>query len=233
MISSNINPQELQTFEAMAEDWWSPDGPFKTLHDINPLRLAFITQQVDLQQKKVIDVGCGGGILTESMVGCGAIVTGIDMSAATLSVARQHAVDAGITVQYLENTVEDMAERYPHQFDVVTCMELLEHVPDPASVVRACTALVAPGGQVFFSTLNRNLKAYFQAILAAEYVFKLLPRGLHHYEQFIRPSELARWARGAGLAVRQITGLTYHPLTKRYQLSQNTDVNYLMQCELL
>lgn len=228
MTSPNINPQEIQTFESNAQDWWALDGAFKSLHAINPLRLAFITQQIDLEKQRVIDVGCGGGILAESMADCGADVTGIDMSDAAIEIATQHAVEKNKTIRYTKTTAEEMAQQYAAQFDVVTCMELLEHVPDPASVIKACAQLAKPNGHVFFSTLNRNLKSYLFAIVGAEYILKLLPRGLHHYDQFIRPSELAAWARDADLDILKMIGIGYNPLTKQYSLTQNTDVNYLV-----
>jgi 2-polyprenyl-6-hydroxyphenyl methylase/3-demethylubiquinone-9 3-methyltransferase len=230
-MNHNVNPQEIEQFDAASQDWWAPEGAFKSLHQINPLRLSFITQQVDLQNQRVIDVGCGGGILTESMALCGAKATGIDMSGLAIEVAQQHADEKKISVAYQKTTVEEMAEKHAAEFDVVTCMELLEHVPDPVSVIQACATLVKPQGHLFFSTLNRNAKSYLFAILAAEYVLKLLPRGLHHYDQFIKPSELAAWARSAGLDVSQMSGIGYNPLTKVYRLTQNTAVNYLMYCK--
>lgn len=228
MPTHNVNPQEIQNFETNSQDWWTPQGVFKSLHDINPLRLAFITQQVDLQNLQVIDVGCGGGILAESMAHCGAVVTGIDMSASSIAIAQAHAAEKYPSIRYIQTTAEIIAEQHPQQFDVVTCMELLEHVPDPASVIKACVQLVKPDGHVFFSTLNRNLKSYLFAIIGAEYILKLLPRGLHHYEKFIRPSELAAWARSADLEVLKMMGIGYNPLTKAYSLTHNTDVNYLV-----
>lgn len=228
MTKPNINPQEIETFENAAQDWWAPNGAFKSLHAINPLRLSFITQQVDLQNQQVIDVGCGGGILAESMAACGADVTGIDMSMAAIEIATQHAAEKNKKLQYVKTTAEEMAELHPAKFDVVTCMELLEHVPDPSSIIKACAQLVKPQGHVFFSTLNRNVKSYLFAILGAEYILKLLPRGLHHYDQFIRPSELAAWARDSNIEVLKMMGIGYNPLTKQYSLTQNTDVNYLV-----
>lgn len=228
MKHQNVNPQEIQTFESAAQDWWALDGAFKSLHAINPLRLGFITQQVDLQNQQVIDVGCGGGILAESMANCGAKVTGIDMSTSAIEIATQHAAEKNQAIHYVKTTAEKMAKQHPMQFDVVTCMELLEHVPDPISIIKACAQLVKPEGHVFFSTLNRNFKSYLFAILGAEYILKLLPRGLHHYDQFIRPSELANWARDANLEVLKMMGIGYNPLTKQYSLVQNTDVNYLV-----
>ncbi len=227
MSSANIHQQEIHTFDTNAQDWWNPQGTFKTLHDINPLRLAFIAQHVDLQHKQVIDVGCGGGILAESMAACAAQVTGIDMSEPSLAIAKQHAGQQGLHINYQQTLAEDMAEKYPGKYDIVTCMELLEHVPDPASVIHACTQLVTAGGYVFFSTLNRNLKSYLFAVLGAEYIFKLLPRGIHHYDRFIQPAELAHWARSAGLEMSAISGIDYNPLLHQCRLSSCVDVNYL------
>jgi 2-polyprenyl-6-hydroxyphenyl methylase/3-demethylubiquinone-9 3-methyltransferase len=228
MHSTNLNPQEIQQFDAAAQDWWAPEGAFKSLHAINPWRLNFIAEQVDLQNQQVIDVGCGGGILAESMALCGANVTGIDMSAATLQIAKAHASEKNIAIDYIKTTVEEMAEQHAAQFDVVTCLEMLEHVPDPCSVIRACAKLVKPAGHLFFSTLNRTAKSYLFAIIGAEYVLKLLPRGLHHYDQFIKPSELATMARAADLEICKTIGIGYNPITKLYKLTKNIDVNYLV-----
>ncbi|TVP48017.1 MAG: bifunctional 2-polyprenyl-6-hydroxyphenol methylase/3-demethylubiquinol 3-O-methyltransferase UbiG [Halomonas sp.] len=227
----NVDDAEVAKFEALASRWWDTQGEFKPLHDINPLRLDFIDARAGLAGKKVLDVGCGGGILSESMAHRGAKVTGIDLGEAPLEVARLHAQENGVSVDYQHISVEALAEQKPGFYDAVTCMEMLEHVPDPASVVRACSALVRPGGYVFFSTLNRTAKAYAFAILGAEYVLKLLPRGTHDYAKFIRPSEMADWSRQSGLEIREQTGLTYNPITRHYRLvSHDVSVNYMMYC---
>ena len=226
---SNVDHAEIAKFEALAHRWWDRESEFKPLHEINPLRVNWIDEHTPLAGKKVLDVGCGGGILSESMAQRGATVTGIDMGEAPLSVARLHLLESGLEVDYRQITAEALAQERPEQFDVVTCLEMLEHVPDPASIIRACHTLVKPGGQVFFSTINRNPKAYALAIIGAEYVLKMLPRGTHDYRKFIRPSELGAWSREAGLAVRDIIGLTYNPLTKDYKLSPDVDVNYMVQ----
>ncbi len=224
----NADPAELQKFSDLAHRWWDPESEFKPLHQINPLRLDWIDKTVSLSGKKVVDIGCGGGILAESMAGRGADVTGVDLSEKALGVARLHLYESGETVNYRHISAEDIARESPASFDVVTCMEMLEHVPDPASTIRACAALVKPGGKVFFSTLNRNLKAYLLAVVGAEYVLNLLPRGTHEYAKFIKPSELSRYVRDAGLNVEELRGMSYNPLTKIYALGQDTDVNYLM-----
>ncbi|ATJ82841.1 bifunctional 2-polyprenyl-6-hydroxyphenol methylase/3-demethylubiquinol 3-O-methyltransferase UbiG [Halomonas beimenensis] len=227
----NVDQAEIAKFEALAHRWWDPEGEFKPLHDINPLRLDFIDARAGLAGHRVLDVGCGGGILAEAMAHRGAEVTGIDLGEAPLAVARLHAEESGASVDYRRISVEDLAEARPGEFDIVTCLEMLEHVPDPASVVRACARLVKPGGQVFFSTLNRNPKAYALAVLGAEYLLRMLPKGTHDYAKFIRPSELAAWCRDAGLEVREQNGLTYQPLTRRYRLSAtDVSVNYLVHC---
>ncbi|TBU92807.1 bifunctional 2-polyprenyl-6-hydroxyphenol methylase/3-demethylubiquinol 3-O-methyltransferase UbiG [Stutzerimonas kirkiae] len=226
---SNVDHAEIAKFEALAHRWWDKDSEFKPLHEINPLRVNWIDERSGLAGKKVLDVGCGGGILSESMARRGARVTGIDMGEAPLSVARLHLLESGLEVDYRQITAEDMAAEAAGQFDVVTCLEMLEHVPDPSSIIRACHALVKPGGQVFFSTINRNLKAYAMAIIGAEYLLQLLPRGTHDYKKFIRPSELGFWCREAGLDVKDIVGLTYNPLSKEYKLTDNADVNYMIQ----
>ena len=229
--TGNVDPGEIAKFEALASRWWDPESEFKPLHDINPLRLDFIDARAGLAGKRVVDVGCGGGLLAEAMAHRGARVTGIDLGEAPLAVARLHAEESGVEVDYRCISVEAMAEETPDQFDVVTCLEMLEHVPDPASVVRACAALVKPGGQLFFSTLNRNPKAYLLAILGAEYVLGLLPRGTHDYEKFIRPAELAGWCRANGLEVQEQSGLVYNPLTRHYRLHPtDVSVNYMMHC---
>ena len=225
----NVDHAEVSKFEQLASRWWDPNSEFKPLHEINPLRLDYIDARVGLSGKQVLDVGCGGGILAESMAARGATVTGIDMGEAPLEVARLHLLESGQHVDYRRIPVEQLADEMPARFDVVTCMEMLEHVPDPASVVAACATLVKPGGQVFFSTINRNPKSYLFAIVGAEYVLRLLPRGTHDYAKFIRPSELSRWIRGAGLDTRDITGLTYNPLSGVYRLDpRDVDVNYMI-----
>jgi 2-polyprenyl-6-hydroxyphenyl methylase / 3-demethylubiquinone-9 3-methyltransferase len=227
----NVDAAEVAKFEALAGRWWDAEGEFKPLHDINPLRLDFIDARAGLTGKKVLDVGCGGGILSESMAHRGAKVTGIDLGEAPLAVARLHALESGLSIDYQHISVEAMAAQHPGSYDVVTCMEMLEHVPDPASVIHACSQLVRPGGYVFFSTLNRTAKSYAFAILGAEYVLKLLPRGTHSYAKFIRPSEMAAWSRHNGLEVREQTGLTYNPITRHYRLVPNdVSVNYMMYC---
>lgn len=224
----NVDPAEIAKFEALASRWWDPNSEFKPLHDINPLRLNWIDERAGLAGKTVLDVGCGGGILAESMARRGATVTGIDMGEAPLSVARLHLLESGLKVDYRRVPVEELAAERPASFDTVTCLEMLEHVPDPAAVVNACATLVKPGGWVFFSTLNRNPKSYAFAILGAEYILKLLPRGTHDYAKFIRPSELASWIRTAGLDLGDMTGLHYNPFSHRYWLAENVDVNYMV-----
>lgn len=224
----NADPAELQKFSDLAHRWWDPESEFKPLHQINPLRLDWIDNTVSLSGKKVVDIGCGGGILAESMAARGAEVTGVDLSEKALGVARLHLYESGQTVNYRHISAEDIAQESPASFDVVTCMEMLEHVPDPASTIRACATLVKPGGKVFFSTLNRNLKAYLLAVVGAEYVLNLLPKGTHEYGKFIKPSELSRYVREAGLDVEELRGMSYNPLTKIYALGRDTDVNYLM-----
>ncbi|ANN67928.1 bifunctional 2-polyprenyl-6-hydroxyphenol methylase/3-demethylubiquinol 3-O-methyltransferase UbiG [Bordetella bronchialis] len=226
---ANADQAELDKFSALAARWWDPDSEFKPLHAINPLRLDWIRQTVgSLAGKRVLDVGCGGGILSESMAAEGADVTGIDLAEKSLKVARLHGLESGIKVEYRAVPVEQLAQEQPGRYDVVTCMEMLEHVPDPASVIRACSTLVQPGGWVFFSTLNRNAKSFLFAIVGAEYVLRLLPRGTHSYENFIKPSELAAAARSADLQPVKIAGMTYNPLTQVYALSTDASVNYLM-----
>ncbi|MEO8419013.1 MAG: bifunctional 2-polyprenyl-6-hydroxyphenol methylase/3-demethylubiquinol 3-O-methyltransferase UbiG [Methylophilaceae bacterium] len=226
--SVNADPAELQKFAALAHRWWDPNSEFKPLHEINPLRLDFIDGKVDLQDKRVLDVGCGGGILSESMSEKGADVMGIDLGEKALKVAQLHRLESGVKVDYRLISVEDLAQEMPESFDVITCMEMLEHVPDPAAVVRACAALVKPGGTVFFSTINRNPKAYLFAVIGAEYLLNLLPRGTHEYEKFIKPSELASWGREAELSVVGTKGMSYNPLTKHYWLGDDVSVNYIL-----
>jgi 2-polyprenyl-6-hydroxyphenyl methylase/3-demethylubiquinone-9 3-methyltransferase len=224
----NIDAAEVAKFDALASRWWDPDSEFRPLHQINPLRLDWIRQHVDLSGRKVVDVGCGGGILTESMAAAGAEVTGIDMAEGPLTVAKLHQHESGAEVEYRQATAEELAAERPGQYDVVTCLEMLEHVPDPAAVIDACTQLVRPGGHVVFSTINRNPKSFLFAIVGAEFVLKLLPAGTHAYEKFIKPSELEEWARRAGLRLQKSIGLHYNPLTKEYSLGSNLHVNYLM-----
>ena len=226
----NADPLEIQKFSELAHRWWDPTSEFKPLHEINPLRLEWINARVALAGKKVIDIGCGGGILTEAMAKKGADVTGIDLSEKALKVADLHSLESGAQVRYELIAAEDMAAREAGQYDVVTCMEMLEHVPDPAAIVKAAAALVKPGGHVFFSTLNRNPKAYLFAIVGAEYLLRMLPKGTHDYAKFITPAELSRFVREAGLQVDSLKGMTYNPLTKIYALNQDTDVNYMVAC---
>lgn len=226
----NADPQELKKFSDLAHRWWDPTSEFRPLHEINPLRLEWINNIVALSGKTVVDVGCGGGILAESMAQKKAKVTGIDLSDKALKVADLHSMESGVQVRYEKISAEELAAREPGQFDVVTCMEMLEHVPNPASIVRACTTLAKPGGQVFFSTINRNIKSYLFAIIGAEYVLRLLPRGTHDYAKFITPAELARFVREADLEFQSIKGITYNPLTKIYSLNQDTSVNYMIAC---
>jgi len=225
---ANVEAAEVNKFAELAHQWWDTQGVFKPLHQLNPLRLNYIDSRAQLSGKQVLDVGCGGGILSESMAQRGAQVTGIDLAEKSLQVAQLHALEANVQLDYRCVTVEALAQEKPQTFDVVTCMEMLEHVPDPASVVRACAALVKPGGHVFFSTLNRNAKAYLMAVVGAEYVLNLLPRGTHDYSKFIKPSELAAWMRQAGLELQHQTGVTYNPLNKQYSLTTDTSVNYML-----
>lgn len=225
----NADQAELDKFSALASRWWDPESEFKPLHAINPLRLGWIRQHVgQLGGKKILDVGCGGGILSESMAQEGAEVTGIDLADKSLKVARLHGLESGIKVDYQLISAEDMAARHPGEYDVVTCMEMLEHVPDPGSIVQACAKMVKPGGWVFFSTINRNPKSFLFAIVGAEYVLRLLPRGTHNFESFIKPSELASSVRRAGLSAHAFAGMEYNPLTQIYSLTNDTSVNYLM-----
>jgi 2-polyprenyl-6-hydroxyphenyl methylase / 3-demethylubiquinone-9 3-methyltransferase len=231
MTTLNADPQELAKFGELAHRWWDPDSEFRPLHQINPLRLDWIDQQVRLAGKRVVDIGCGGGILSDAMARRGAKVLGIDLATKALKVAQLHALEAETAnVEYREVAAEALAAEMPGQFDAVTCMEMLEHVPDPSSVVRACAALAKPGGWVFFSTINRNAKAFLFAIVGAEHLLKLLPKGTHEYARFIRPSQLAQWGRDAGLVLQASRGMEYNPLTQRYWLSADTSVNYLFAC---
>jgi len=225
---ANVEAAEVNKFADLAHQWWDPQGVFKPLHQLNPLRLNYIDSRASLNSKQVLDVGCGGGILSESMALRGAQVLGIDMAERSLEVAQLHALEAQIQIEYRCIAVEALAEEKPASFEVVTCMEMLEHVPDPASVVRACAALVKPGGHLFFSTLNRNAKAYLMAVIGAEYVLNLLPKGTHDYTKFIKPSELATWLRQSQLELQHQTGVTYNPLNKLYSLTADTSVNYML-----
>lgn len=226
---ANIDPQEIAKFEELASRWWDRESEFKPLHDINPLRVDFIDRIAALNGKTVLDVGCGGGILSEAMAHRGATVSGIDMGEAPLKVAKLHGLESGVNVSYRQVTVEQLATEQPESFDIVTCMEMMEHVPDPSSIVDACSRLVKPGGFVFFSTLNRNPKSYMMAIIGAEHLLKLVPKGTHDFNKFIRPSELASWIRQSGLQSQKITGLTYNPLSKTYKLNdKDVDVNYMI-----
>ena len=228
---TNADPQELAKFSELAHRWWDLEGEFRPLHQINPLRLEWIDGLAPLEGRKVLDVGCGGGVLSDAMARRNAGVLGIDLSAKALKVAQLHALEAGTdAVEYREVSAEDLAKELPAAFDTVTCMEMLEHVPDPKSIVSACAALVRPGGWTFFSTLNRNPKAFLFAIVGAEHVLNLLPKGTHEYARFIRPSELAHWCRDAGLELRATRGMTYNPITQRYALGDDTSVNYLIAC---
>jgi 2-polyprenyl-6-hydroxyphenyl methylase/3-demethylubiquinone-9 3-methyltransferase len=226
--NENVDLAELAKFDALASRWWDPQGEFRPLHEINPLRLDWIRERVNLEGARAVDIGCGGGILAEAMVAAGARVTGIDMAEGPLAVARLHQHESGAEVDYRRSTAEELAASEAGQYDVVTCLEMLEHVPDPSTVIRSCAELVRPGGNVFFSTINRNPKSFVFAIVGAEYILKLLPKGTHEYDKFIRPSELEEWARHAGLKLKTSIGLHYNPLTRDYTLGPNLDVNYLM-----
>ncbi len=227
----NVDAAEIDKFAALASRWWDPESEFKTLHDINPLRIDYIEQQCEgLQGKQVLDIGCGGGILAEAMAAKGARVTGIDMAEASLEVARLHLLESGLEVNYVHSTAEQHCPEHPQHYDVITCMELLEHVPDPTSIITAAASALKPDGKLLLSTLNRNRKSFMLAIVAAEYIMQMLPKGTHDYNKFLKPSELARAARANGLEVIDISGMSYHPVTKHYALSRDVDVNYLMTC---
>jgi 2-polyprenyl-6-hydroxyphenyl methylase/3-demethylubiquinone-9 3-methyltransferase len=229
-MTTNADPLEIQKFSELAHRWWDPTSEFRPLHEINPLRLEWINALAPLAGKNVIDIGCGGGVLSESMARKGARVTGIDLSKKALKVADLHSLESGVEVRYKHIAAEEMAAAEPGQFDIVTCMEMLEHVPDPAAIVRAAATLVKPGGHLFFSTLNRNFKSYLFAVVGAEYVLRMLPRGTHDYAKFITPAELSQYVRQAGLVVDGLKGLSYNPLTKIYSLNNDTDVNYMVAC---
>ena len=228
MTKENLDNAEIAKFDALADRWWDREGEFRPLHDINPLRLSFIERQVSLPSTRVLDVGCGGGILAEGLAQRGAQVSGIDMAPAPLSVAKLHLLESNLKINYQLSTAEAYAEQHAAEFDVVCCMEMLEHVPEPASVVEACARLLKPGGLLFLSTINRSPKAYLMAVIGAEYLLRLLPRGTHDYRKFIRPAELAGWGRDAGMTLEATAGLHYHPITRRYSLDNRLDVNYLV-----
>ncbi len=231
MNTQNVDAAEIEKFQSIASRWWDTESEFKTLHDINPLRVGYIEQQCGgLAGKKVLDIGCGGGILSEAMAAKGATVTGIDMAELSLDVARMHLMESGLTVDYQQITAEQFCTEHKQQFDVITCMELLEHVPQPGSIVQAAAQALKPDGQLILSTLNRNPKSYLLAIVGAEYIMKMLPKGTHEYSKFIKPSELARHVRAAELQVDDVSGMSYHPLTRQYSLSSDVDINYLMSC---
>ena len=227
-MSTNVDENEIAKFESLAYRWWDEESEFKPLHDINPLRLHYINKIVELDGKKVLDIGCGGGILAESMVKKGARVKGIDLSEAPLAVAKIHAKEQNLNIEYDAISAEELADNDPESYDVVTCMEMLEHVPDPSAIVNACANLTKPGGDIFLSTINRNPKSFLFAIIGAEYILNLLPKGTHEYEKLIRPSELDRWIRDAKLKTNEIVGMSYNPLNKSYKLSTNTSVNYIL-----
>lgn len=227
-MNKNVDPAELKKFADLAVHWWDTEGELRTLHQINPLRLSYIQKKVNLSHKHVIDIGCGGGILSESMAAAGAIVTGIDMNKPVIDAAKLHLLESKLVVEYLAISAEDMADKRPAQYDVVTCLEMLEHVPDPASIVRACAKLVKQNGHVFFSTINRNPKSYLFAIIGAEYLLKLLAKNTHDYEKFIRPSELDTWCLAADLTCEEIIGINYNPFSKHFKLSNDIAVNYLL-----
>jgi 2-polyprenyl-6-hydroxyphenyl methylase / 3-demethylubiquinone-9 3-methyltransferase len=230
MAAVNADPAELKKFSDLAHRWWDPGGAFRPLHELNPVRLSWMERHIGLAGKRVVDIGCGGGILSEAMSARGAQVLGIDLADKPLQVARLHALETGSQVNYRSVSAEDLAQEQPGAFDAVTCMEMLEHVPHPASTIAACARLVRPGGLVFFSTINRNPKSFLLAVVGAEYVLNLLPRGTHEYARFIRPSELARGARTGGMEVRDLCGVRYNPITKRFSLASDTGVNYFMAC---
>jgi 2-polyprenyl-6-hydroxyphenyl methylase/3-demethylubiquinone-9 3-methyltransferase len=229
-MNSNFDAAEVGKFDALAKQWWDKQGPMGPLHAINPLRLSFIERFADIADKTVLDVGCGGGILTEALARAGAHATGLDLAQDALNVASQHAAEHGVAVNYQCGAVEALASSQPESFDLITCMEMLEHVPDPAAIVQACAQLLKPGGQLFMSTINRNPKAFALAIVGAEHVLGLIPKGTHEYAKFIQPAELARWCRDAGLQVGAMQGMSYNPLTRTHALSTDVDVNYLMHC---
>lgn len=231
MSLENVDPAEIAKFEELAHRWWDRESEFKPLHDINPLRVNYIDERASLSGKSVVDIGCGGGILSEAMAHRGARVTGIDMGEAPLNVAQLHKLESGVEVDYRQTTAEALAAEMPGSFDRITCLEMLEHVPEPGSVIQACADLCKPGGDLFFSTINRNPKSFLFAVVGAEYLLRLLPRGTHEYAKFIRPSELAGYIRDAGLLIQDVSGMTYNPITKHYAMGSNTDVNYIVHAK--
>lgn len=227
LMKNNFDPKEVEKFDAIGEQWWQPDGPFKPLHELNPFRISFVLQHSELKEKKLLDIGCGGGIFAEALSVAGAHVNGIDLSPQAIETASQHAAENNLKIEYQHTCAEDYAKQHTNQFDIVTCMELLEHVPNPASIIQACADAAKPGADIFMSTLNRNPKAYLFAIVGAEYLLKLLPKGTHDFAKFIRPSELDTWAQAAGLELQHLAGLQYNPLTQKYKLNEDVSVNYL------
>ena len=228
-VEENVNPAEIEKFSSMASRWWDKEGEFKTLHQINPLRLQLIDKTVGLEGKDVLDVGCGGGILSESLASAGADVTGIDQGDKVIQIAKLHANESGVKVKYKHINIEDFYKNTDERFDVITCLEMLEHVPDPNSIINTCSKLLKPGGKIFFSTINKNLKAFLFAIIGAEYILNLLPKGTHEYKKFIKPSQLQTWASLNNLSFDSIIGMTYNPITQKYKLSQDTSVNYIVE----
>lgn len=228
----NVDPEELNKFDAVAARWWDPEGDCKPLHQLNPIRLQFIEGKVALRDKRALDIGCGGGLLSEAMAKSGAMVTGIDMASSPLSVAKLHLLESGLDVDYQQVSAEEFAHEHQAEFDVITCMELLEHVPDPGSLIRACASMLKPNGELFLSTLNRNVRAFVEAIVGAEYLLKILPKGTHRYDRFIRPSELTRWCREANIEVKTLKGMGYNPLTQQFKLTDDLNVNYLAHAQL-
>ena len=228
----NVDTHEIEKFNLLAHKWWDPTSEFKPLHEINPLRLNFIKSSVNLKGKKVLDVGCGGGILSESLASVGADVTGIDQGDKVIQIAKLHAKESGVKIKYKHINIEDFYKNTDERFDVITCLEMLEHVPDPNSIINTCSKLLKPGGKIFFSTINKNLKAFLFAIIGAEYILNLLPKGTHEYKKFIKPSQLQTWASRNNLSFDSIIGMTYNPITQKYKLSQDTSVNYIVQASL-
>ena len=226
---NNVDIQEIEKFNLLAHKWWDPTSEFKPLHEINPLRLNFIKSSVNIKGKKILDVGCGGGILSESLANEGADVTGIDQGDRVIKIAKLHAKESGIKVKYKHINIEDFYKNTDERFDVITCLEMLEHVPDPNSIINRCSKLLMPGGKIYFSTINKNLKAFLFAIIGAEYILNLLPKGTHEYKKFIKPSQLQAWANSNGLSFDSIIGMTYNPITQKYKLSQDTSVNYIVE----